>query len=72
MRAAPVRGPPAVRAAPERPPVGPVLRAAALLVPPLGQRAQVVVGRAPGVTFVRARSLSGVKRGDATLCSLLP
>lgn len=72
MRAASVRGTPAVLAAPEWPPVGTVLRAAALLVPPLGQRAHVVVGRAPGVTFVRARSLSRVKRGDATLCSLLP
>lgn len=72
VRAAAVGGAPAVLAAPERAPVGGVLRAAALLVPPLGQRAQVVVGGAPGVTFVGARSLSGVERGDAALCSLLP
>lgn len=35
VRATPIRGTPAVLAAPERPPLGTVLRAAALLVPPL-------------------------------------
>lgn len=51
VRATPVRRTPAVLATPERPPLGPVLRATALLVPPLRHGAQVMVGRASRVTY---------------------
>lgn len=77
VRSPSVRNAPAVPAitpvlAPsEQAPVGPVLGAAAvLLVPPVRQRAQVMVGRATGITFIKSRSL--VVRAQTTLSSLLP
>lgn len=65
VRAAPIRGPPAVLAAPERPPVWAVLGAAALLMPPLWHWAHVVVWRAPGVTCRRQSCFTRSSRDPA-------